>query len=282
MASISIKSYRYPSLAARERSRYEQIYEATGSVACAPGARRGLQPVPEEASCIQATQYKAHLLSPAHTSDMDLTQLNHQCLLHLFSFLDKDDRSRLSQTCERLSSPSQLRQDNFILGSSLRYLSISWFSSRVQQVCNIEDWVKTSFQKDICSKHESVVINFLQRVCHTCPNLLQLSLSGCAHISDQDVLCVLRSCPRLRRLYLENCVRITDDALEAVVTHGSNLEEVRMDFCRNISQSGLQRVGQRRPELRVRAERSAGMIPDSRPEEREDIRRTLQKILMFS
>uniref|UniRef100_A0A8C6SN93 F-box and leucine-rich repeat protein 22 n=1 Tax=Neogobius melanostomus TaxID=47308 RepID=A0A8C6SN93_9GOBI len=228
---------------------------------------------------------------------MHLTQLNQQCLLHVFSFLDKDNRSSLSQTCVRLrevfldpclwtrlhfSSPSQLRQDNFILGPSLRYLTISWHSSRVQQVCNIEDWLKSSFQKDICSKHQSLVTDFLQQVCHKCPNLLLLSLSGCAHISDQDVLSVLRSCPRLRCLFLENCVRITDSVLEGVVTYGSSLQEVRVDFCRNVSQSGLQRVRESRPELSLRAERSARMIPDSLPEERENIRKTLQKVLVFS
>ncbi|KAJ0069617.1 hypothetical protein NL108_011561 [Boleophthalmus pectinirostris] len=228
---------------------------------------------------------------------MLLTQLNHQCLLHLFSFLDKDGRLRLSQTCRRLrevfldpclwtrlhfSSPSQLRQDNFVLGASLRSLRISWFSSRVQQICNIEDWLKTSFQKSICGRHEGLVSDFLGRVCHTCPHLLELSLSGCAHVSDQDVLSVLQSCSRLRRLHLENCVRITDAALDGLLSFGSSLEEVRVDFCRNISQSGLQRVRQSRPELRLSAERSAGMIPDSVPDEREGIRRTLQKVLMFS
>lgn len=226
---------------------------------------------------------------------MHLTQLNQQCLLHLFSYLDKDSRHSLSQTCVRLrevfldpclwtrlhfSSPSQLRRDNFILGPSLRYLTISWHSSQVQQVCNIEDWLKSSFQKDICSKHQSLVSNFLQQVSHKCPNLLLLSLSGCGHIQDQDILSVLRSCPRLRCLFLENCVPITDSALEGVVTFGANLEEVRVDFCRNISQSGLQQVRESRPKLRLRAERSAGMIPDIRPE--DSIKRTLQKVLLFS
>ncbi|CAL9697499.1 unnamed protein product [Knipowitschia caucasica] len=227
---------------------------------------------------------------------MLLTQLNHQCLLHLFSFLDKDTRHRLSQTCPRLqqvfldpclwtrlqfSSPTQLRQDNFILGPSLRLLGISWFSGRVQQVCNIEDWLKNEFQKDVCSKHQGLVRDFLKRVCHTCPNLLHLSLSGCGHISDQDILQVLRDCPRLRSLHLENCVRITDTALEAVERHGRSLEELRVDFCRNISHRGLQQLGQNRPKLRLQAERSAAMIPDIQPQDR-GTRRTLQKLLIYS
>ncbi|MED6278100.1 F-box and leucine-rich protein 22 [Characodon lateralis] len=112
---------------------------------------------------------------------MRLTQLNRECLLHLFSFLDKDSRRNLSLACRQLrevyldpclwnllhfSSPCQLRWDNYVLGPSLRYLTICWYSSRVQLVCNIEDWLKTSFQKDICSKHESLVSTFLAHVCH--------------------------------------------------------------------------------------------------------------------
>ncbi|KAM3870421.1 LOW QUALITY PROTEIN: F-box and leucine-rich protein 22 [Diretmus argenteus] len=228
---------------------------------------------------------------------MHLTQLNRECLLHLFSFLDKDSRRSLSLTCHRLcevfldprlwsllhfSSPCQLRRDNFVLGPSLRFLTICWFSSRVQQVCNIEDWLKSSFQRDICSKHESLVSTFLARVCHMCPNLLSLSLSGCGHITDQDVTAVLQGCRRLRRLRLENCVRITDRVLEAVVAHGSSLVEVQVDFCRNITQAGLQVVRERRPLIQLTAERSAAMIPDSQPEERLQLRRTLQKVLHFS
>ncbi|GAA6221371.1 F-box and leucine-rich protein 22 [Lates japonicus] len=228
---------------------------------------------------------------------MHLTQLNRECLLHLFSFLDKDSRRSLSLTCCRLrevfldprlwnllhfSSPCELRRDNFVLGPSLRYLTICWYSSRVLQVCNIEDWLKSSFQKDICSKHESVVSNFLAHVCHMCPNLLELTLSGCGHITDRDVISVLQSCRKLRILHLENCVRITDCSLEGVVAHGDGLEEVRVDFCRNITQAGLQVVGEKRPGVRLGAERSADMIPDSKPEEMVPLRRTLQKVLLFS
>ncbi|XP_018536434.1 F-box and leucine-rich protein 22 [Lates calcarifer] len=228
---------------------------------------------------------------------MQLIQLNRECLLHLFSFLDKDSRRSLSLTCRRLrevfldprlwnllyfSSPCELRRDNFVLGPSLRYLSICWYSSRVLQVCNIEDWLKSSFQKDICSKHESVVSTFLAHVCHMCPNLLELTLSGCGHITDQDVISVLQSCRKLRILHLENCVRITDCSLEGVVAHGDGLEEVRVDFCRNITQTGLQAVREKRPGVRLSAERSADMIPDSKPEEMVPLRRTLQKVLLFS
>ncbi|XP_036964193.1 F-box and leucine-rich protein 22 [Acanthopagrus latus] len=228
---------------------------------------------------------------------MHLTQLNHECLLHLFSFLDKDSRKSLSLTCHQLrevfldprlwnllhfSSPCQLRWDNFVLGPSLRYLTICWYSSRVLQVCNIEDWLKTSFQKDICSKHESLVSTFLAHVCHMCPNLLSLSLSGCGHITDQDVISVLQSCRKLRRLHLENCVRITDRSLEGVAAHGGSLEEVKVDFCRNITQAGLQAVREKRPGVQLSSERSADLIPDSRPEEKVPLRRTLQKLLLFS
>ncbi|XP_041853471.1 F-box and leucine-rich protein 22 [Melanotaenia boesemani] len=228
---------------------------------------------------------------------MHLAQLNRECLLHLFSFLDKDSRRSLSLTCHRLrevfldpclwnllhfSSPCELRKDNFVLGPSLRYLMICWYSSRVLQVCNIENWLKSSFQKDICSKHESLVSTFLARVCHMCPNLLSLTLSGCAHITDQDVISVLQSCKKLRNLHLENCVRITDCSLQGVATHGTSLKVVKVDFCRNITQAGLQDCKNIRPAIQLSAERSAGMIPDSKPEEKVQLRRTLQKVLQFS
>ncbi|XP_040019579.2 F-box and leucine-rich protein 22 [Gasterosteus aculeatus] len=228
---------------------------------------------------------------------MQLTQLNRECLLQLFSFLDKDSRRSLSLTCQelrevfldpclwtllRFSSPCQLTRDNFVLGPSLRYLTVSWYSSRVLQVCNIEDWLKSSFQKDICGKHESLVSAFLSHVCRMCPNLLWLTLSGCGHITDQDVICVLQSCRKLRSLHLENCVRITDRSLEGVAAHGGRLEEVKVDFCRNVTQAGLQAVREKRPGIQLSAERSADMIPDSRPEEKVPLRRSLQKLLQFS
>ncbi|KAJ3596830.1 hypothetical protein NHX12_003230 [Muraenolepis orangiensis] len=228
---------------------------------------------------------------------MHLTQLNRDCLLHLFSFLDKDNRRSLSLTCGQLrqvfldprlwtllcfSSLSQLRWDNFVLGSSLRSLSISWHSSRVLKVCNIEDWVKTSFQREICGKHQGLVSDFLARVCLRCPNLRSLTLSGCAHITDGDVTDVLRSCGRLRRLRLENCVRLTDEALRAVATHGGRLTEVRMDFCRNVTQAGLQLVRERLPGVRLAADRSGRMVPDSRPEESLQIGATLRNLLQYS
>lgn len=111
---------------------------------------------------------------------MNVTQLNRECLLHLFSFLDKDSRRSFSLTCRQLrqvfldpqlwsslhfSSPSQLRRNNFVLGPSLRYLAVSWYSSRVK-VCNVEDWMKSSFQRDVCSGHAALVSSFLAHVCY--------------------------------------------------------------------------------------------------------------------
>lgn len=115
-----------------------------------------------------------------------------------------------------------------------------------------------------------------------CPNLLSLTLSGCGHITDKDVISVLRCCRRLRRLCLENCCRVTDAVLQAVVTHGGSLQEVRVDFCRNVTHTGLQTCREKRPTVRLVADRSAGMIPDIDPKEKLCIRRTLQKVLIFS
>lgn len=93
---------------------------------------------------------------------------------------------------------------------------------------------------------------------------------------------MLQSCRKLRCLHLENCVRITDRSLEGVAAHGESLEEVKVDFCRNITQAGLRAVREKRPGVELSAERSADMIPDSKPEERVPLRRTLQKVLQFS
>uniref|UniRef100_H0XIJ9 F-box and leucine-rich protein 22 n=1 Tax=Otolemur garnettii TaxID=30611 RepID=H0XIJ9_OTOGA len=113
---------------------------------------------------------------------MHITQLNRECLLHLFSFLDKDSRKNLARTCSQLHdvfedptlwpllhfrSLTELKKDNFLLGPALRSLSICWHSSRVQ-VCSVEDWLKSAFQRSICSRHESLVNDFLLQVCDSC------------------------------------------------------------------------------------------------------------------
>lgn len=110
---------------------------------------------------------------------MHITQLNRECLLCLFSFLDKDSRKSLSRTCAQLRevfedptlwpllhfhSLAELKKDNFRLGPALRSLSICWHSSRVQ-VCSIEDWLKSAFQRSVCSQHENLVNEFLLQVC---------------------------------------------------------------------------------------------------------------------
>ncbi|NWT86886.1 FXL22 protein, partial [Lanius ludovicianus] len=213
---------------------------------------------------------------------MHITQLNRECLLHLFSFLDKNSRKNLAETCHKLlevfqdpllwsllnfHSPVELKKDNFFLGPALKYLSICWYSERVK-VCNIEDWMKNSFQKDFCNRHENTVSDFLLDVCNRCPNLLSLTLSGCGHVTDDCILQVLKNCPNLKSLKLENCVRITDHTLEAVTLHGGSLRTLHVDFCRNITQAGLERVRQKCPSVMLRAERSANMIPDSKPEKK--------------
>ncbi|XP_019359931.1 PREDICTED: F-box and leucine-rich protein 22 [Gavialis gangeticus] len=224
---------------------------------------------------------------------MHITQLNRECLLHLFSFLDKSSRKSLGQTCQRLlevfqdpslwsllsfHSPVELKKDNFLLGAALKYLSICWHSSRVK-VCNIEDWMKSSFQKDICSKHENTVNEFLLQVCNRCPNLLSLTLSGCGHVTDYYFMLLLKCCPNLKILKLENCVRITDQTLEAVTLYGGSLHTLHVDFCRNITQAGLEKVRKKHPSIMLKAEKSASMIPDCKPEEKLVLERMRRKLV---
>ncbi|XP_063169979.1 F-box and leucine-rich protein 22 [Candoia aspera] len=210
---------------------------------------------------------------------MHLTELNWECLLRVFSFLDKNSRKSLAQTCPRLlrvfqdpslwpllhfRSPAELTKDNFVLGPALRHLSICWHSSQVK-VCNIEDWMKNDLQRNICGLHEHVVNDFLLQVSSRCPSLLSLKLSGCGHVTDESIALLLRSCPCLQTLQLENCVLITDWTLEAVTLHADSLRTLHVDFCRNVTAAGVQQVQKKRPLLTLSAERSANMIPDKRP-----------------
>ncbi|XP_026565681.1 F-box and leucine-rich protein 22 [Pseudonaja textilis] len=210
---------------------------------------------------------------------MRLTELNWECLLHLFSFLDKDSRKSLGQTCRRLlrvfqdpslwpllhfRSLAELTKDNFVLGPALRHLSICWHSSQVK-VCNVEGWMKNELQRSICSLHKHLVDEFLLQVSNRCPSLLSLKLSGCGHVTDDSIVLLLKSCPGLQTLQLENCVLITDQTLEAAALHADSLKTLQVDFCRNITAAGVQRVQKMRPSLTLSAERSANMIPDKRP-----------------
>ncbi|XP_072138326.1 F-box and leucine-rich protein 22 [Mobula birostris] len=225
---------------------------------------------------------------------MRLTDLNHECLLHIFSFLDKENRKSMSSTCQLLrevfhdpalwsllsfSSPSELMKDNFLLSPALHSLSICWHSSRVK-VCNIEDWAKSSFQRDICSRHSTLVNSFLAEVSNRCPNLLSLTLSGCGHLNDGCITQILEKCPKLNTLKLENCARLTDKTLEAVATYGTNVKTLHVDFCRNITQEGLDVIRGACPSLSLHAEHSATMIPDL-PDSRHSLGKGMKKQLLW-
>ncbi|KAG8576363.1 hypothetical protein GDO81_009837 [Engystomops pustulosus] len=220
---------------------------------------------------------------------MNITDLNRECLLHLFSFIDKDNRKNLSQTCHKLqdvfldpslwtllnfSSPPELTKKNFILGPALKSLSICWYSSRVK-ICNIEDWAKTDLQKSMCSPHLNTVSDFLQEVCERCPNLRTLTLSGCAHIGDENLLHILRHCPLLESIKLENCSAVTDRTLAVVPLLSNRLHTLHVNFCRNITQKGLSLVRQGCPGIILQADRSADMIADRKPNDIISLQRKL-------
>ncbi|XP_076984278.1 F-box and leucine-rich protein 22 isoform X2 [Tamandua tetradactyla] len=225
---------------------------------------------------------------------MHITQLNRECLLHLFSFLDKDSRKNLARTCSQFQdvfedpalwpllhfhSLTELKKDNFLLSSALRSLSICWHSSRVQ-VCSIEDWFKSTFQRSICGRHENLVNDFLHQVCDRCPNLVSVTLAGCGHVTDDCLARLLRSCSRLRALRLENCARVTNRTLAAVAAHGRALQTLHVDFCRNVSEAGLRRLRAACPRLLLRAEHSATMIPDQPPRGLSAPGMTVRKVLL--
>ncbi|XP_040197452.1 F-box and leucine-rich protein 22 [Rana temporaria] len=223
-----------------------------------------------------------------------LTDLNPECLLHLFSFLDKDSKKRLSQTCHKLmdifqepsvwkllnfSSPSELNKKNFVLGPALKSLSICWYSSRVK-ICNVEDWVKTTLQKSMCSHHLNTVSDFLLQVSKRCPNLRTLTLSGCAHVTDEPLLQIMRHCPDLQSLQLENCSGVTDRLLAVVPLRCRRLHTLHVNFCRNITKKGLSLVRQGCPELTLQADRSADMFTDRLPSESIPIKRKPRRLVL--
>ncbi|KAM8974031.1 F-box and leucine-rich protein 22 [Pelodytes ibericus] len=210
---------------------------------------------------------------------MHITELNRECLVYLFSFLDKDSRKCLAQTCHDLmavfqdsslwprlyfSSPMELTKKNYILGPALKYLSICWYSSRVK-VCNIEDWDKSPLQKSMCSQHQNTVSDFLRGVSERCPNLRTLTLSGCAHVTDETLINILSCCPELRTFKLENCSGMSDRTLAAIPVLAGRLQLLQVNFCRNVTQNRLCQLQQTCPGLSIQAVRSADMIADRIP-----------------
>ncbi|XP_002934598.1 F-box and leucine-rich protein 22 [Xenopus tropicalis] len=225
---------------------------------------------------------------------MHITELNRECLLHLFSFLDKTSRRCLSQTCHSLmdvyqdpvlwpilnfSCPGELNKKNFILGTALRSLSICWYSSRVK-ICNIEDWWKTPLQKSMCSQHQNIVSDFLLTVSERCLNLQSLTLYGCAHVHDDIIIEILTCCSNLRSLKLENCSGVTDKMLMVIPVVACNLKTLHVNFCRNITHKGLYFLQQFCPGLMLQADRSAGMVADRIPEDRILFQKTVRKLVL--
>ncbi|KAM4748504.1 F-box and leucine-rich protein 22 [Rhinophrynus dorsalis] len=225
---------------------------------------------------------------------MHIIELNRECLVHLFSFLDKNSRKSLSQTCRYLmevfqepslwpvlkfSSLSELTKKNYVLGPALKSLSICWYSSRVK-ICNIEDWDKTSLQKSMCSQHENTVSDFLLRVCERCSNLRSLTLFGCAHVNDEILIRILRCCPQLQSLKLENCSGVSDRTLAVIPLLAVHLRTLHVNFCRNITQKGLCWVQNGCPGLSLQADRSADMIADRSPEENIPVQRLPRKLII--
>ncbi|KAM9311819.1 F-box and leucine-rich protein 22 [Gastrophryne carolinensis] len=225
-----------------------------------------------------------------------ITDLNRECLLHLFSFLDRDSRKALSETCHKLmdvfqdpslwtmlnfSSLPELTKRNFILGAALKSLSICWYSSRVK-VCNIEDWAKTALQRSMCSHHLNTTSDFLLQVCQRCPNLRTLSLSGCAHVTDETLIQVMKHCRDLQSLKLENCVGVTNRMLIMVPLLCRRLHTLHLNFCRNITQQGLLKVLQDCPNITLQADHSAEMMMDRSPKESLPIKRLPRRIIFLN
>lgn len=100
-------------------------------------------------------------------------------------------------------------------------------------------------------------------------------------MTDECISLLLKNCPNLKILKLENCVRITDQTLEAVTLYGGSLQTLHVDFCRNITQTGLERVREKRPSVMLRAERSANMIPDNKPEKKLMLEKASRKLVQL-
>jgi hypothetical protein len=80
---------------------------------------------------------------------------------------------------------------------------------------------------------------FLRDLSVKCPNLRELSLSGCFKIEDKGVLQVLQGCASLTLLNLENCRKLSDVSLTHMIHHGHKLSEIDIGGNFNMTPNGI-------------------------------------------
>ncbi|KAF1780111.1 Leucine-rich repeat domain, L domain-like [Phytophthora cactorum] len=67
-----------------------------------------------------------------------------------------------------------------------------------------------------------------------CHSLVSLSLSGCTHLSDDNIIDIVDSCAKIVKLELAFCRELTDSVLHAIAKHLS-LEELNLSRCVRIT-----------------------------------------------
>ncbi|KAG6961743.1 hypothetical protein JG687_00007541 [Phytophthora cactorum] len=71
-----------------------------------------------------------------------------------------------------------------------------------------------------------------------CHSLVSLSLSGCTHLSDDNIIDIVDSCAKIVKLELAFCRELTDSVLHAIAKHLS-LEELNLSRCVRITDEGM-------------------------------------------
>ena len=94
------------------------------------------------------------------------------------------------------------------------------------------------------TRSKSISDEDLDRLTSFSNNVVQLRISGCEHLTDCGVSCVMKQCHSLVELTMTHC-ELSDQVLEAVGENCSFLRKLDISLSSNFSDDGLSKVNLR-------------------------------------
>ncbi|KAH9106835.1 hypothetical protein LEN26_014446 [Aphanomyces euteiches] len=82
----------------------------------------------------------------------------------------------------------------------------------------------------------------LRQIAKACPDLQDLSISGCSRVGDDGITAIAQNCRQLQRLDISMCIRVTDRGLHAIALHPPTLTSLTTNKCLKITDFGLAHI----------------------------------------